>query len=468
MIRLLPQPYKIETVENLFSEEKNISEKIIADFSSSEAYELCIMPDKITAKAAGERGFYYADLTLRQLKMFYEKLPCMKIEDTPRYSHRGFMVDCARHMFTVEELQKIIDAAAMVKLNKFHWHLSDDQGFRIQLDTFPDITEKGSVRSCDTFRNCVSNEKYSGFYTKSEIAEIVDYCKTKFIDVIPELDMPGHLSALLHARPQYTCTGKSVEVKTKQGIFGDILCVGNEEARNCIYAILDEICDMFPYFRIHIGGDEVPKGNWRKCEKCQKLMRENGLKNVKELHTFFMNEIAAYLKTKGRECTVWSDCLKGGSMADGIIVQYWMHCADKVSEAANSGQRLILSPFNPFYIDYPYSMHSLKAVYDYEPDNFGALSDFGMQNIVGVESPVWTEFITNAKKLQYMCFPRWFAVAECGWTAENNKNYEEFSFVCEKLVANLNENGFNAAEKTQWNPSAKDRLIKTLSFFLPK
>lgn len=467
-MRLVPQPYSVRVYPSFANKTDVIDHIISEEIKNDEEYELLITPDKITATASGEKGLYYAEVTLRQIKMLYSKIPCMKIIDRPRYSHRGFMIDCARHMFSIEELKKMIDAAAMVKLNKFHWHLSDDQGFRIELSSFPEITEKGSVRKCDTFRNCTDDKEYGGYYTKQEIKEIIDYCSERFIDVIPELDMPGHLSALLHVYPQFTCSGKAVEVKTKQGIFSDILCVGNEEAVRCLKTVLDEIGDMFPYPVIHIGGDEVPKKNWRTCEKCRRIMLENDLKNVDELQCYFTNKMAQYLENKGKKCIVWNDCLKGGNFSDNFTVQHWMHSPDITSRAVNNGHKLILSPFMPYYVDYPYGMHPLKAVYEFEPESFGNLTAEGKDNIIGVESPIWTEFITDGEKLEYMCFPRWLAVAETGWTEKDIKDYKSFYEICKKLVKILNNSGVNAASEEDWNPSVSGRLRKTLLFFIPK
>ena len=467
-MRLIPQPRSIEVFSSV-TKLNTITEKEISDaFSSDEQYELIIRADKITARAASEKGLYYAECTFSQIKKLYAEIPCAVIKDEPRYSHRGFMIDCARHMFSVSELKKMISAAADFKFNKFHWHLSDDQGFRIELDSLPELTEKGSVRRCDSFINCKSDKSYSGYYKKSEIKEIVEFCKDRFIDVIPELDMPGHQSAFLHVYPQFTCTGENVEVKTSQGIFKDIVCVGNEDAKSCLKMILDEICELFPYDTVHIGGDEVPKANWRSCEKCNKIMAENGLSDYNDLQCLFINEMAEYLKNKGRKCIVWNDCLKGKGLSDSIAVQHWQKGAARTSAEANKGRETILSPFTPFYADYPHGMHPLKAVYKYEPETLKGLDENGVASIIGVESPIWTEHINNNDRLEYMCFPRWFAVAECAWTAKGNKNYHEFYEVLTRLCYIYREKGLNIAPENDWNPPVHTRLAETVKFFLPK
>lgn len=464
-MRLIPQPEKVEKYYG-FSLKKEINEKILKESLGEEAYELIITPDKITAYAGTEIGFYYAEVTLRQIKKLYTSIPCMKISDSPAFAYRGFMIDCARHMFSVSELKKMIDTAADVKFNKFHWHLSDDQGFRIELNALPELTRKGSVRKCDTFRNCPSDKEYGGYYTKEEISEIVAYCKEKYIDVIPELDMPGHLSAFLHVYPQYTCSGNPVEIKTKQGIFRDILCAGNDEAFSAICKILDEMCELFPYEIFHIGGDEVPKHNWNCCEKCQKLMLDNGFDNMNELQSMFMNKAAAYLREKGKKCIVWNDCLKGKNLSDDLIIQYWNGKRDKTVNVAEKGQQIILSPFMPYYVDYPYEMYTLKDVYGFMPEQFGGLSENGKKSILGVESPVWTEFIVDFNRLTYMCFPRWFAVAETGWSVPSQKNYDEFEKTVKKLCKIYINSGIIPCPESDWNPSIFRRVQKTVSFFV--
>lgn len=466
-MRLIPQPEYIELTGGT-TELREITEKVLDNTLGEEEYELIIRPDRITAEAGTDKGFFYADVTMKQIASLYGTVPCMKIKDKPRFAHRGFMIDCARHIFSTDELKKMISAAADVKFNKFHWHLSDDQGFRIELSTLPELTEKGSVRDCDSFINCKSSEPYSGYFRKAEIKEVVDFCKERFIDVIPELDMPGHQSAFLHVYPEFTCSGEAVQVKTKQGIFKDIICAVNKDAKEYLKKILDEICELFPYDCVHIGGDEVPKANWRSCEKCNEIMAEKGLSDYNDLQCLFINEMAEYLKNKGKRCIVWNDCLKGKGLSEEIAVQHWQKGPERTSLEANKGRKTILSPFTPFYVDYPYGMHTLKAAYKYEPESLRGLDSKGVGSIIGVESPIWTEHINNNDRLEYMCFPRWFAVAECGWTLKKNKNYHEFYEVLVRLCENYRKKGLNIAPETDWNPSVVTRLSETVKFFLPK
>lgn len=467
-MRLVPQPNEIKLLEG-FTALREI-DAFETDLSlCDEEYELDISSDRITAKARDEKGFFYAGKTMKQLCLLYDKIPCAVIRDKPRYSHRGIMIDCARHMFSVAELKKMIDVAADFKFNKLHWHLSDDQGFRIELESLPELTKKGSVRKCDEFINCKSKKAYSGYYLKSEITEIVQYAKNNFIDVIPELDMPGHQSALLHVFPQFTCTGEPVEVKTKQGIFKDIICVGNTDAENALHKIIDEMCELFPYEYFHIGGDEVPKANWRSCEKCQKIMADNGIFDEHSLQCYFINKMAQYLKNKGKKCIVWNDCLKGDGLNADISIQQWQGTASKTALAANGGHNIIMSPFSAYYVDYPYGMHPLSSSYSFEPERFRGLDSNGKKNIAGVESPIWTEHINNNERLEYMCFPRWFAVAETGWTDKRNKDYKAFYSVCRVLCDCYRSMGLNCAPESEWEKkNIFTRLKETICFFLPK
>lgn len=467
-MKLVPQPYKITKLTG-FSSHREIDLFENAPEFSEEEYELFISADRITARASCDKGFYYAKKTMKQINLLYDKIPCVLIHDKPRFSYRGIMIDCARHMFSIPELKKMISVASDFKFNKLHWHLSDDQGFRLEIESFPELTEKGSVRKRDEFINCKSDKEYSGYYTKKQIKEIIDFCKDNFIDVIPEFDMPGHQSALLHVFPEFTCTGGDVEVKTKQGIFKDIICAGNDEARTVLEKILDEICELFPYEYIHIGGDEVPKTNWKTCEKCQKIMAENSLSDENALQCFFINKMAEYLENKGKKCIVWNDCLKGEGLSKTLTVQQWQGTAKKTALAANGGQKIIMSHFGAYYVDYPYGMHPLSAAYSFEPRNFRGLNSDGKKNIIGVESPIWTEHINNEDRLEYMCFPRWFAVAETAWSEKQNKSFNDFYSVCGRLCEIYRKEGVNCAPESEWKKkSPLKRLTETIGFFLPK
>lgn len=467
MIRLIPQPKRIIEKNEFFTETDNIICIKDSSIKNEEGYILHVLPEGIKIYASHEKGFFYGRMTLKQLKIQHgNKLPCLEIEDEPRYSYRGFMLDCARHMFSVEEIKKMIDAAALIKMNKFHWHLSDDQGFRIELESYPELTRLGSVRSGDNFGSmCRSDREYSGYYTKKEIGEIIEYCKNNCIDVIPEIDMPGHTSAILHVFPRLSCRKEPVEVKTRQGIYKDNLCIGDERTGEFLRKLLDELCEMFPGEYFHIGGDEAPDDYRKDCPYCQCTIHSLGLSDTAELQCVFSNEVKNYLKRKGKKAIVWNDILKGGKLDSDTIIQRWMDPKNKAHKAANEGNKIIISDFKPYYFDYPYGMYPLKNVYKFNPDGGKALSQTGRNNIMGTETPVWTEFIDNNERLEYLTLPRWFAVAENGWSDSSNKDYRQFKSAAVKLSAWLNENGYNCAPEKDMDMPVTKRIADVVRFF---
>jgi len=339
------------------------------------------------------------------------------------------MLDCARHFFSLEEVLKIIDTIACFKINVFHWHLTEDQGFRIQIDKYPKLTSIGSHRS-HTLGDGIWE---GGYYSKSDIAEVVARCKKYHMTIIPEIDMPGHVTAMLAAYPDLSCHGKPLEVSTRFGIDRNILCAGKESTYKFIENLLDEVIEMFPDKYIHLGGDEAPKMNWVECEDCKRTLQENNLETYEQLQGHMTNRIADYLEKKGKRVICWNESLYSGNLRDDIICQYWSDGkkAVTVKKALNSGRTGIISKFSPYYLDYPYAMHSLKAVYEYEPILDGLNDDV---DIIGVECPQWTEYIDNMAIFDYRTFPRLVAMAETAWAKDKTKNYEEFE---ERLTTSL-------------------------------
>ena len=325
--------------------------------------------------------------------------------------YRGFMLDSVRHMQTVDEIKKLIDAIALLKFNKFHWHLTDDQGWRFESEKYPLLNTVSAVRPYSDFGRSYVNEPYGRVYTKEEMREIVAYCKEKGIDVIPEFDMPGHTSALLSAYPELSCGGKEVKIKTHQGIFKDVLCLAKEETFNMVTDILDEFLDIFPYEYIHIGGDETPSAHWRECPHCQALMRDSGASTYAELQNVFMNKVIDYLGSKGRHAIVWNEAAKGENLDKRAIVQYWKEDSKPTVKFLNEGGRAILSPFSYCYFDYDYSITPLNRVYSLEATLPG-LTGKGKKNIIGIEAPIWTEYIDNNNRLEELLFPRIIAVSQ--------------------------------------------------------
>lgn len=428
------------------------------------AYTLVIKPDGVTARASGEKGLFYAKQTVNQL-LLQNEIPCCVIEDRPAFEYRGFMVDCVRHIVSIEETKRLIDAAASVKMNVMHWHLSDDQGFRLQIEKRPELAEKSAYRKASLFGDENDRTPYGTSFTKDEIREVIDYAAQRFIEVIPEIDMPGHTCAILHAYPELSCRKVPIDVQMKQGIFPDILCAGNEAVFELVFDILSEVCELFPSEYIHIGGDEAPKGRWKECPECQRKIKELNLKDEEELQGWFVNRIVDYLKSKGRKAIVWNESLKSGKVK-GVTVQRWMEKNTLSAAYANGGGRVIMSDFYHYYADYPYAMTPLKKTYNYSPYIKG-LNAQGRANVAGVETPLWTEYVKDFDRLCFMWFPRFTAVAETGWTLEKYKDEADFErrFECYRPI--LESFSIKSADKAEWNPWVGKRLKNTVSFFMP-
>jgi hexosaminidase len=291
--------------------------------------------------------------------------------------------------------------------------------------------------------------------------EIVDYCTERHITVIPEFDMPGHCSAIIHAYPELSCTGAPLEVKTSQGIYDDILCAGKDGTFEIIFDILSDILDIFPSEYIHIGGDEAPKVRWEECMYCQKRMREEGLKNTETLQGWFTNRIIGFLKSKGRKPIVWNESLKSGVIEKSVLVQRWMDPKNYSSSFTKDGGKIINSDFYHYYCDYPYSMTPVSKTYNYNP----VVKGMTASDVVGIEAPIWTEYINNFDYLCYMCFPRFTAAAETGWTDSHNKDYSDFCRRFESYSDILKEIGITPAPAEEWSLNPLKRVTKTLSFF---
>ncbi|MGI6745619.1 MAG: Beta-hexosaminidase [Firmicutes bacterium ADurb.Bin300] len=469
---LIPKPDFVSEYEgslNLANQKLDELTDVLIDKSDKnpEGYTLRITDNGILITAGSEQGAFRAKTTLRQLAFSYRNcLPYLEITDSPRFSFRGFMIDSARHMQTIDELKTMIEAASLFKFNVFHWHLSDDQGFRIELEKHPDITKKASIRKSSEFnKKNFSSKPYGGYYTKKEIKEIIDYCHERYIKVIPELDIPGHTTAILHARTDLSCRGANIELKTRGGIFPDILCAGNPDTYNVIKDILDEICEIFPDEYIHLGGDEAPKVRWDNCPKCKAAAESLKLENMEQLQGHFVNTFSEYLQSRGKSVIVWNESINGGNLNRAALVQLWMDKENKAVRWANSGNSIILSPFRPYYMDYPYGMYPLKQVYSYEPLHLKGLDKTGQENVKGVESPVWTEHISDFDTMTYMCFPRFMAVAETAWTSPEKKGYPDFEKRAEFFCRILNETGLITAPKKDWNPLSAKRISETARFF---
>ncbi len=468
-INVVPRPNSVTYIGGFVCETafKNIFEYTVSEPKlGDEGYCLKLEPASITITANTQKGLFYGEKTLEQLR-FFKELPCVTVEDAPRFSYRGFMLDSARHMQSIDEIKKIIDVAACFKFNTFHWHLSDDQGFRIESEKFPELNAKGSWRESDDFGSTHIAKRYGGYYTKEEIRDIVAYCAERFIEVVPEIDLPGHTTALIHTFPYLSCTEEQIAVKTKQGIFDDILCAGDERTFDFVFELLDEVVELFPSERFHIGGDEAPKTRWKTCKKCQAKIRELGLENEEQLQGWFTQRVIEFLKSKGKKATVWNESLAGGNLPEGATVQMWMDPKKNSVKWANRGNFIINSDFYHYYCDYPYHMTPLKKTYSYSPIPKG-VAPIMEKYVLGVECPLWTEYICDFEKLCYMAFPRFAAVAERGWTKERLCSHEDFESRFANILPLINEKGITPAAQTDWNYNPLSRLAGTVKFFADK
>ena len=400
----------------------------------SEGYRLTIGKQDITLASSDETGRFYGLVTLKELARYGSgSIACMEIEDAPRFGWRGLMLDVSRHFFPVEEIKRVLDQMARLKMNRFHWHLSDDQGFRIESKVFPKLNEVGS------WWNCEDGTKYGGFYTQEEIRDVVEYAAAKHIMVVPEIDLPGHTSAIVASYPELSCDKQPGEVKSVGGIYPRILCAGDPAVYEFLYALLDEVTGLFPAPYFHLGGDEAPKSEWKKCEQCQAMIKENGLSGEEGLQAYFTKQLVDYLAGKGKTAIGWNEILKSGELATDTICQYWAemgepYCYPHVAK----GQKFIFSNNPCLYLDYPHSMVTMKSCLLMDP-NVDWKFDIPKEQVLGVETALWAERVPDPETLEIRIFPRMAAVAENGWTKE--RNYREFVGRLKAYGKTLEEDG---------------------------
>lgn len=378
--------------------------------------------EKVKISASSDEGFYYALQTIKQLlQANSNELPKLKITDYPRFQYRGFMLDVGRYFYNVSEVKKLIDVIAMLKLNYLHLHLTEDQGWRIKIDRYPLLTEKGSKRSHTNF-NCKSHE---GFYTKEDVKEIVDYAHRKYVKVVPEIDMPGHMVAAISCYKQLGCFDREIDVATHWGVKHDILCAGKHSTMTFVKGVLTEIMEMFPDGYVHIGGDEAVKTRWNLCPNCKKKMEELGL-DASGLQSHFMNEVASFVKENGKTAIVWNEEKPDDIMSRDVVWNYYMfgkEQEDAMVSEVNKGRKMINVQSDAYYFDLPYHDVPLRRTYETEPVLKGITRP---ENVLGVEGDLWTEYVKNMNTVVKKSFPRALAMSETAWTNAENKDYEDF------------------------------------------
>lgn len=420
----------------------------LVEGQASEGYTITVDADRVLVEATSPAGIFYGIQTIRKAVPVemgaVVGLPAGIITDAPRFAYRGAHLDVCRHFFSVDSVKTYIDMLVLHNMNKFHWHLTEDQGWRMEIKQFPKLTEIGSVRNGTMIRkdwNSNDSIQYGGFYTQEECREIVKYAADRYITVIPEIDMPGHMVAAVTAYPELGCTGGPYEVRTIWGVSEELLCAGNEKVYDFVDKVLDEVMDVFPSKDIHIGGDECPKTEWEKCPKCQSKIKALGLKKddrftaEQKLQAYFTKHVDEYLTKHGRNAIGWDEILEGG-VSENATVMSWRGESGGI-EAARLKHRVIMTPNTYCYFDYyqskdrdnePFAIGGflpIKHVYDYEPLPAN-LTPEEQSYIWGVQCNVWTEYIPTFSHVQYMMLPRGAALSEVQWSLPEAKDYEKF------------------------------------------
>lgn len=417
----------------------------VAGATGSEAYEISATPERVRLRGASAAGCFYAAQTLLQLldllpvseprpERTAHSMACGTITDAPRFGHRGLLLDAGRHVIPIDMVKRYLDLMALHKLNVLHWHLTEDQGWRIEIRRYPELTEIGAWRKAtrESEQPRDPEGRYGGFYTQAEVREIVAYAAARHIRVVPEIELPGHSGAALAARPELSCTGGPFEVVTAWGVHEDIYCAGNDATFEFLENVLSEVIELFPSELIHIGGDEAPKARWKKCPKCQARMKAEGLRSEEELQSYFVRRIGRFLESKGRRLVGWDEILEGG-LAENAIVQSWRGTRGAI-EAARAGHDVVMSPTSHCYLDYaqgdgvgePRFMGfiPLERVYEFEPLP-PELPAAEARHILGGEGALWTEHASPAL-LDRQAFPRLSALAEVFWSPRDSRNWGGF------------------------------------------
>lgn len=437
-----------------------------------EAYNINVSSDGILVRAVAPEGIYRATRTLLKSvgteKTSSVEFPSAEVSDWPRFGYRGLMLDVSRHFSDVEMVKRTIDMLALHQLNIFHWHLTDDQGWRIEIKSHPELTEVGAWRDDTVVGRYLGGTDYptdgkrhGGFYTQEQIREIVAYAKERYIEIIPEIDLPGHTSAVLAAYPQLGCEDKEYKVANRWGVIRDVLCAGNPASLDLFKDIMDEVCELFPGKYIHLGGDECVKERWKACPKCQRKIKELGLKDgnrySKEdyLQSWFMGEVASFVQSKGKRVIGWDEILEGVPMDDSVIMS-WRGTEGGIT-AAKMGHDVVMTPTSDMYFDQSQTLASqleeipvggfinVMKVYSYEPLP-ASLTPEQQKHILGCQANVWCEYMPEERIRQYQILPRLAALSEVQWTMPERKNYKDFLKRLPKMLSIYDHYGYNYAK----------------------
>lgn len=466
IVSVIPEPQEVHLFGG-FSDADGCKRNDVTDRTlGGEDYRIFIKDGKVTVTAASERGFLYAGQTLMQLRNAEGKYPDVEIRDWPRFGHRGLLLDCSRHFFSIEEIRKVLDVMALHKLNVLHWHLTDDQGWRIEIDSWPRLTEVGAWRTGNRLGRGGTdigpdNEPYGGFYTKEELRSVVGYASSLGIGIMPEIDLPGHMLSALASYPELGCTGGPYAVMAYGGISQDVLCAGNEKTYKFIEDVLTEVMDVFPYEYVHIGGDECPKNRWEACHKCQTRIKALGIKSDADhtaeqlLQGYVTKRIGKFLKEYGRRMVGWDEILEGEVPLDAVVMS-WRGTEGGI-KASGLGHDVIMTPNRNMYFDYCQGENKesepdgiggylpVWKVYEYEPFT-PEMTDEQKSHILGVQANLWTEFISTDSHLEYMLLPRLSALSEVKWCLPGRKSFDRLMKDMSRMASLYENLGYDYAK----------------------
>jgi len=424
-----------------------------------ESYELRVSPEGAELRAPAPAGLFYAAQTLRQMLPpepgLAASLPCVKISDAPRFRWRGLMLDVSRHFFPKEFVFRMMEAMAALKMNTLHIHLTDDQGWRLEIDAFPALTKTGAWRAAsspaDELSMSPAGPAHGGFYTKEDMREIIRRAAELHITIVPEIEMPGHAVAAIASVPGLSCKNERLKVSTRWGVHKDVYCAGSERVFEFLETVLAEVAELFPGEIIHVGGDEVPKHNWRQCPKCQERIRAEGLANEEELQGWFMKRIENFLESRGKRIIGWDEIVEGG-LPPRAAVMSWRGMEGGIA-AALEGHDVVMSPTSHCYFDYMQAETGeprrvgrpieLAKVYGFEPVPPALAGTPAAERIIGSQGNIWTEYIDTEEMAEYMTWPRGAALAEVAWTTKETKDYAGFLARLERLLPHFDAMGVN-------------------------
>lgn len=502
MIRVIPKPNKVVEkngkynftnckYQNEFSVNDKFVDAMLAEYNVSsgdsvnlifakdasleiEQYKLTVNEGGVKILASSDKGAFYGLQTLKQMLNDSTNLSFVDIDDKPRFSYRSFMMDEARHFFGMDIIKEMLDMMALLKLNRFHWHLTDDQGWRVEIKKYPLLTKKGTVRKSSTVawkentqrKTPVRDNTPYGegcFYTQEQLKEIVSYAKERYIEICPEIDMPGHLVAAISCYPELSCFNEKIDVSENWGIMDTIGCCGKEPLYTFVKDVIKELSEVFPSEYFHIGGDEVPKTKWKKCPDCQAKIKELGLNNEHELQGYFNNEIMNYLEGFNKRTIAWNEILDAEGVSDKTIVQFWVGSPklNGVNKWLEKGNNIIVSKCNNLYMDYYYAMEDIKKSYNTDISSSGLNKKYEKQ-ILGFEAPMWTEYTATKDKLEFQVFPRLMSLAEINWTEKENKNFAQFMIRLQNINTILDRNNINYARKNECYPTGIDGIKRRM------